>query len=150
MSIAAHGGRLRTNGALARLLLVEDDDDLREVLTRVLQSRGYVVQAAADGAAALAEVQRDPPAAILTNLTLPVLDGWELLRAVRALPQTAAVQVVLLTSGAVDASRAAALGVGGVLLKPFGLAQMLHLVDTLLTGKRPPVGPGASEHGSPP
>jgi CheY-like chemotaxis protein len=111
---------------MARILVVDDDPSIRALLTELLQDEGYAVQATSDGQQALAAVRLTPPDLILLDLTMPVLNGLGVLRALRADAVLARVPVVVLTAGALPAR--AMLGVQRVLAKPFDLHALLALV----------------------
>jgi CheY-like chemotaxis protein len=111
------------------VLVVEDHAPIRELVRAVLEGAGYAVREAADGAAALALAGRAPPAVILLDVDLPVLDGPGFLAAYRRAPGPHAPVVLMTAAGPADAARqAAALGAAGHLGKPFGLAELLAAV----------------------
>lgn len=108
---------------MIRLLLVEDEPDIRELLTLVLSERGYEVLAVADGAIALDEVGRFSPALILLDMRMPVMDGWSFARAYRQTPTPHAALVVMTASR--DARCAAdEVGAEGYVAKPFDLVEL--------------------------
>jgi CheY-like chemotaxis protein len=111
---------------LHRLLLVEDDDDIRTDLAELLAEEGYQVAAAANGAEALAQLRADPrPCLILLDLMMPVMSGWDFRAAQLRDPELAGIPVVLL-SGANDlAEHARTLSAAGFLRKPVGLASVV-------------------------
>jgi len=74
---------LHTAAARDRLLVIEDADDLREALKRLLQLTGYVVETASDGYAGVAAARSHPPAVAVVDIGLPGLDGWGVARALR-------------------------------------------------------------------
>ena len=111
------------------VLVVEDHAPIRELVRAVLEGAGYAVREAADGAAALALAGRAPPAVILLDLDLPVLDGPGFLAAYRGAPGPHAPVVLMTAAAPADAARrAATLGAAGHLGKPFGLAELLAAV----------------------
>jgi CheY-like chemotaxis protein len=79
---------------MARILLIEDNDMNRDMLGRRLQRRGYEVIIAIDGAEGVAKAQTDAPDLILMDMSLPVLDGWEATRRLKAAPETRAIPVI--------------------------------------------------------
>ncbi len=125
---------------MARVLLVEDDDDLRAVVARALERAGHAVTALADGEAAVATVTEDPlPDLVLTDLELPGRSGLEVIRTVKN--RQATIPVVA-TSGkgrpvsvALDLARRC--GADAVIAKPFKLSVMVALVERVLQGERP-------------
>ena len=103
------------------LLLVDDDQDLRELIACHLSRTGLQVRLAASGEEAIELACRDPPDAILLDGRMPGMDGLTTLRELRARPQTVAVPVVLMTAGLARGDLEAALtaGCAGVIAKPF-------------------------------
>jgi CheY-like chemotaxis protein len=106
------------------ILVAEDENDLRELLRLALEGAGYSVRAAADGAAALELARSDPPRLLVTDLRMPVMDGLDLIHALRADPRLRGLPVVLFTAYAASDPRvgeAAALpGVEVVTKGPLG------------------------------
>jgi PAS domain S-box-containing protein len=114
---------------LPRVLLADDNADMRGYVGRLLAAR-YEVEAVADGAAALAAARDRPPDLVLADVMMPRLDGFGLLRALRAEPATRAVPVVLLTARAGEESRVEGLtsGADDYLVKPFAARELLARV----------------------
>lgn len=122
------------------ILVVEDDGDLREMLTLVLSSRGYLVQAAADGAVALAQLEQQPrPDALLVDLRMPVIDGTAFLREVRANPRLYGLPVVAMSGERGGEALAMKSGASAFLAKPFGIVELIAVVDQV-------VGQGQGRH----
>lgn len=121
--------------ASARLLLVEDHPTMRGAVRVILEAEGYEVAEAADGLAALASIQREPPDLVVLDLNIPGLSGEEVLRAIRADPATAGVRVVVATAEG-DEGRGAAMRLGAdeYVTKPFGPAALLRTVARVLAG----------------
>ena len=116
--------------ASGRILIVEDEPGLAEVLTDLLGDEGYATAVSVDGAAALAAVVGDLPALILLDVMMPGMDGPEVCRRLKADPRTARVPVVFLTALPPE-TLAARLGDcphEGVLPKPFTLDSVLAVV----------------------
>lgn len=84
----------------APVLVVEDDPDAREALRDLLEVNGYAVETAENGAQALARLENHLPALVLTDLRMPVMDGWELVAHLRREPRYAALPVAVLTAEA--------------------------------------------------
>src|SRR4051794_34280342 len=84
---------------LMRILLVEDSDALRNLFARMLKRRGFEVREAADGWSALECLAEFRPELILTDIMMPGLDGFGLIRHLRAMPEMAGVPVVVMTAG---------------------------------------------------
>jgi CheY-like chemotaxis protein len=80
------------------VLVVDDDRDVRDTLAAVLESEGYVVRCASNGAQALAAMHLGKPVAIVLDLSMPVMSGWELLDVVRSDGDFADVPVVVLSA----------------------------------------------------
>ena len=122
----------------ATVLVVDDSEETRQVFTELLQQEGYVVRAAADGAAALAVIDREPPDVVLTDVTMPHLDGFELCRRLKSDPATRLIPVVLVTGLRDRADRLTGImaGADDFLMKPFDSAELLARVASLLRLKR--------------
>jgi CheY-like chemotaxis protein len=95
-----------------KILLVEDNEMNRDMLSRRLRRRGHEVLIAADGAEALRVAGEAQPELVLMDLSLPVMDGWEATGRMKANPQTASIPVIALTAHAMDADRERALAAG--------------------------------------
>lgn len=95
-----------------KILLVEDNELNRDMLSRRLVRRGHVVVTAPDGAAAVATALAEQPEVVLMDLGLPVLDGWEATRRIKADSRTAAIPVIALTAHAMTEDREGALAAG--------------------------------------
>ena len=83
---------------MARILLVEDNEMNRDMLAERLELRGYQVLIAADGVQAVLMAHSEKPDAILMDMSLPVLDGWEATRQIKAAPETRAIPIIALTA----------------------------------------------------
>jgi two-component system chemotaxis response regulator CheY len=111
----------------ARVLVVEDEAEIREFVEMVLGSEGYRVTTAANGALALEQVGREPFDLILLDMRMPVMDGWSFARAYRSSLGPHA-PIVVLTAARDAAERAAQIQAEGYLGKPFDLVDLLDLV----------------------
>ena len=89
---------------MAKILLVEDNEMNRDMLSRRLIRRGYEVLIAVDGAQGVAMAASESPQLILMDMSLPVLDGWEATRQVKANEATRAIPVIALTAHASTAT----------------------------------------------
>ncbi|MHB8079266.1 MAG: response regulator [Candidatus Krumholzibacteriia bacterium] len=87
------------------VLLVEDDPAVRRILALQLQTRGYEVRTAADGAEGFRALQEDLPDCVVLDLMMPVMDGFELLKRIRCLGRTANLPVLVLTASEDDRHR---------------------------------------------
>lgn len=119
---------------MTRILLVEDNEMNRDMLSRRLRARGYDVALAFDGVACLQSVASDPPDLVLMDLSLPVLDGWETTRRLKADPGTRAIPVLALTAHAMirDRESAIAAGCDEYATKPVDMAALLEKIERLL------------------
>jgi len=118
-----------------RILIVEDDEDLVSLSTRWLEREGYTVEHAADGEAALELLAYDPlPTLVLLDVMLPKIDGFELLRRIRADERTKALPVMMVTSFSRDrdAARGRELGANDYLVKPLHELDFLKRVEHII------------------
>jgi CheY-like chemotaxis protein len=125
----------------AKLLVVEDNEDNRQILMLRLRHTGaYDVREATNGQEALECLAQDPPDAILLDLKLPVLDGWETARRIRTLPAPLnALPIIAVTAHAMleDRDRALAAGCDEYIAKPIDFRELQELLKRLLTRRRP-------------
>jgi len=119
---------------MAKILVVEDNEMNRDMLTRRLQRRGYEVVIAVDGAEGLAMAQSESPALVLMDISLPVLDGWEATRRIKAAPETSHIPVIALTAHAMSGDRETALAAGcdDFDTKPINFPRLLDKIRALL------------------
>ncbi len=119
---------------MSKILLVEDNEDNRDMLSRRLQRKGYEVVIAVDGAQGVAAAQTELPALILMDMSLPVLDGWEATRQLKAAEATRAIPVLALTAHAMsdDRQRAVDAGCDDYDTKPVDLTRLLSKMEALL------------------
>jgi two-component system cell cycle response regulator DivK len=117
-----------------RILLVEDNEMNRDMLSRRLQKKGFEVICASDGATAVEMTRRAQPHLVVMDLSLPILDGWEATRQLKAAPETRAIPVLVLTAHAMDADREKALAAGcdDYDTKPVEMARLLDKITRLL------------------
>jgi CheY-like chemotaxis protein len=122
---------------MTRLLLVEDNELIRDMLARRLATRGYEVLLAANGSEALAQALAEAPDLILLDLTLPVLDGWEAARRLKAEATTRAIPIVALSAHAMGADRERALAAGcdAYETKPIDFPRLLATMERLLASR---------------
>jgi len=119
---------------MAKLLLVEDNEMNRDMLSRRLQRKGYEVVIAVDGAEGVAMARAEEPQLILMDMSLPVLDGWEATRQLKAAAETRAIPVIALTAHAMagDREKAIAAGCDDYDTKPIELPRLLTKIEALL------------------
>jgi two-component system, cell cycle response regulator DivK len=124
---------------MARILLVEDNEMNRDMLSRRLQRQGHDVLIAVDGREGVEMSKTERPDIILMDMSLPVLDGWEATRRIRADADTAALPVIALTAHAMESDRQQALAAGcdDYDTKPIDLKRLLEKIDKLLARERP-------------
>jgi CheY-like chemotaxis protein len=128
---------------MSKILLVEDNKTNRDMLSRRLLKRGYEVVIACDGESGLVIAESESPDLILMDMSLPLLDGWEATRRLKAAPKTRHIPVIALTAHAMSSDRDEALEAGcdDYDTKPIELARLLEKIDALLTSA---VGGGVS------
>jgi CheY-like chemotaxis protein len=119
---------------LAKILLVEDNEMNRDMLSRRLVRKGYEVVLAFDGQAGVDMAGSEAPDLILMDMSLPVLDGWEATRRIKAAPGTCHAPIIALTAHAMSGDREKAIeaGCNDYDTKPIDLARLLGKIETLL------------------
>jgi CheY-like chemotaxis protein len=122
---------------MPKILLVEDNEMNRDMLSRRLERKGYVVVMAIDGAQAVAMSISESPDLILMDMSLPILDGWEATRRIKAAPATKAIPLIALTAHAMSGDREKSLEAGcdDYDTKPIELPRLLEKMETLLNRK---------------
>jgi two-component system chemotaxis response regulator CheY len=116
------------------ILTADDSTSMREMIGFTLRNAGYNVVEAVDGQDALAKVASCAPHMLITDLNMPNMDGIELIRQVRALPQCKYIPIVMLTTESQDAKKQAgrAAGASGWIVKPFRSEQLVMVARKLL------------------
>ncbi|HMO65397.1 MAG TPA: response regulator [Verrucomicrobiota bacterium] len=124
---------------MPRILLVEDNELNRDMLSRRLERRGHVVLLACDGQQALDQARAARPDVILMDMSLPVLDGWEATRRLKADPELRRIPVIALTAHAMATDEASAreAGCDDFDTKPIELPRLLAKIEALVP---PPAG----------
>ena len=122
---------------MSRILLVEDNEMNRDMLSRRLQRRGFEVIIAVDGKAGIEAAETQSPDLILMDMSLPLIDGWDATRQLKSNPATQHIPVVALTAHAMDGEREKALAAGcnDYDTKPVELERLLQKMNSLLSGK---------------
>jgi CheY-like chemotaxis protein len=119
---------------MAKILIVEDNEMNRDMLSRRLARRGYAVVIAVDAEQGLAAAQAEIPDVILMDMSLPVMDGWEATRRLKGEAATRAIPVIGLTAHAMagDRDKALAAGCDDYDTKPIELPRLLEKIEALL------------------
>jgi CheY-like chemotaxis protein len=123
---------------MAKILLVEDNEMNRDMLSRRLLRQGFEVVMAVDGGQAVIMADSERPDLILMDMSLPVIDGWEATRRVKAAERTAHIPVIALTAHAMSGDREKALDAGcdDYDTKPIEMPRLLEKIDALLVRSR--------------
>lgn len=111
-----------------RVLVVDDDASIRQLLQLALTNRGYEVVSADHGKAALEAIQAAPPSIVLLDMRMPVMDGWAFAAAYRETPEPRA-PIIVLTAARDAALYASQIQADAFLAKPFALADLFGLVS---------------------
>src|ERR1017187_8263157 len=119
---------------MAKILLVEDNEMNRDMLSRRLVRRGFEVVMAEDGRVGVTMALAELPDLILMDMNMPVLDGWEATREIKAAPQTAAIPIIALTAHAMsgDRERGMAAGCDDYDTKPVEFDRLMGKINALL------------------
>ncbi len=125
---------------MTKILLVEDNEMNRDMLGQRLQRRGYELLIAVDGAEGVAMAQADAPDLILMDMSLPVMDGWEATRRLKAAPETRSIPVIALTAHAMSGDRDKAIEAGcdDYDTKPVEFDRLLAKIEALLNKRTAP------------
>jgi len=120
-----------------RILVVEDQEDLRGVLRDLFASSGYIVIEAVDGATGITRAKSDRPDIILMDIQMPIIDGYEATRQIKADPDLASIPIVAVSSFAMkgDEEKARAAGCNDYVTKPYSPIQLLRMVRGYLSDK---------------
>jgi len=122
---------------MAKILLVEDNEMNRDMLSRRLERKGYTVAIAVDGQQGVDMTYADAPELILMDMSLPVIDGWEATRRLKADDKTKGIPIIALTAHAMSGDREKALEAGAdeYDTKPVDLPRLLAKIEALLRKK---------------
>jgi DNA-binding response OmpR family regulator len=123
---------MRSSPGLKRILVVEDEADLRGLVTRILEDSGYAVEAAEDGWSAIEALEARRPDLVLLDLRLPVLDGWTVLEYARRSAVPPAIALMTVCSDAASIERALRAGIAGCVFKPFRIRDLVTTCDRIL------------------
>ncbi len=122
---------------MAKILLVEDNEMNRDMLSRRLIRKGFEVSLAVDGNEGVAKAQAEAPDLILMDMSLPILDGWEATKLLKTFPSTQGIPIIALTAHAMasDRDKSLAAGCDDYDTKPIDLTRLLGKIETLLQRK---------------
>lgn len=122
---------------MAKILLVEDNEMNRDMLSRRLERKGYKVVMAVDGGEGVSMARTAGVDLILMDMSLPVMDGWEATRQIKAAPETRAIPVIALTAHAMagDRERALEAGCDDYDTKPIEFPRLMSKIESLLNKK---------------
>lgn len=143
------------NAANGRILLVEDNELNRDMLSRRLALRGFAVSMAIDGLQAVAKAAQEMPDLILMDISLPEMDGWEATRRIKGAPATQTIPVIALTAHAMagDRERSLEAGCDDFDTKPVEFDRLLGKIHALMAAAKakggcadPAIGGSRSEH----
>ena|SRR5580704_511153 len=129
---------------MTRILIVEDNEMNRDMLSRRLERKGYSISMAVDGGEGVEKAAAEKPDLILMDMSLPVLDGWEATRQVKANPATKHIPVIALTAHAMagDRDKTIEAGCDDYDTKPIDLTRLLGKIEAQLQRAK------AASHGS--
>ena len=118
-----------------RILVVEDQEDNRQILRDLLGSVGYQILEAEDGARGVAAAEAERPDLILMDIQLPLIDGYEATRRIKANPALRAIPIIVVTSYALggDEEKARAAGCDAYVAKPYSARKLLETINRYLT-----------------
>jgi CheY-like chemotaxis protein len=126
----------RDDRSLPRILIIDDEDDIRDAIAELLEAEGYNVVVARDGSEAIAHLAAGAHGVslILLDLMMPNIDGWTFRRQQLADPSTAAIPVVIMSAAYDVRAAAASLAVSDFLVKPIKLSSLLNVVQRYCDG----------------
>jgi two-component system, cell cycle response regulator DivK len=122
---------------MKRILVIEDQEDNRAILRDLLTTVGYELVEAVNGADGVAKAEAEKPDLILMDIQMPVMDGYEATRRIKAIPACASIPVIAVTSYALsgDEAKTRAAGCDGYVAKPYSPRQMLATIRSFLDKK---------------
>jgi two-component system phosphate regulon response regulator PhoB len=137
-SLSEATARSKRNSAKARILIIEDDASLAEVLDYNLSQEGYDTQVARDGQQGLREIRRACPDLVVLDLMLPMIEGLDVCKALRADPATQEAAVLMLTARSEESDVLVGFSAGAddYVTKPFSVKVLLQRINALLRRKR--------------
>lgn len=119
---------------MARILVVDDNDDVRQLVASVLGEEGHKVQIAANGEAALDAIRRDPPDVVMLDIMMPQVDGYTVLKTMTEEGLKKRTKVLVLTAKTSEADwiRGYRLGADHYLTKPFTMVELISTLNDML------------------
>jgi two-component system cell cycle response regulator DivK len=122
---------------MAKILVVEDNEENRDSLSRRLQRRGFTVLTAEDGRVGVQVADAEIPDLVLMDMNMPEVDGWEATRQIKASPKLAGIPVIALTAHAMsgDRDRAIVAGCSDYHTKPIEFAKLIVQIEAILAEK---------------
>ncbi len=124
--------------SITKIIYVEDDKDMVELVTTILNKRGFKVIGVTDSTKALTIIKKEKPTLILLDLMLPVIDGWEIYQKLKKNQETKNIPVVIITAKTETIDKILGLKVAkadGYICKPFRLQELIESVDSLIPQK---------------
>jgi CheY-like chemotaxis protein len=112
-----------------RVLVVDDDLYLSEIISDVLQAEGHITRRAGNGLEALEQIRAEKPQLILLDLMMPVMNGWELADNLRSTPEWSDIPIVIITANYHADRKQQVLGAKAVITKPFDIDRLVEVVD---------------------
>jgi CheY-like chemotaxis protein len=121
-----------------KILIVEDNEDSRELVVKVLRNKGFDTVEAADGEEAIDKATKEKPELILLDISIPKMDGYEVARRLKSLEEFSEIPIVALTAHAMkgDREKVIAAGFEGYISKPINVRELPDQVRSYLKGKR--------------
>lgn len=121
-----------------KILIVEDNEDSRELVVKVLRNKGFDTVEAADGEEAIDKATKEKPELILLDISIPKMDGYEVARRLKNLEEFSEIPIVALTAHAMkgDREKVIAAGFEGYISKPINVRELPDQVRSYLKGKR--------------
>ena len=122
---------------LRKILIVEDNDDSREFVVKVLKNKGYQIIEAIDGEEALSKAQTEEPHLILMDISIPKIDGFEVTKKLKGMDEFKNIPIVALTAHAMKGDREKFISAGfeGYISKPIDVRELPEQVRNFLRGK---------------
>jgi two-component system, cell cycle response regulator DivK len=130
-----------------KILVVEDNEDSRELVVKVLKNKGYQVTAAVDGEEAVEKAIAEKPDLILLDISLPKLDGYEVAKKLKSLAEFQEIPIVALTAHAMkgDREKVIVAGFEGYITKPINVRELPDQLKSYIRGKRESILGGEEE-----